>query len=387
MANYFRGSTVKDAVGYSCGEKMVFELELVHDGKVFGVPLFKCEIFKDDGESEFKFLSGESGKVTVETSISKPGFVHLIVTACALDGTPLTNIDKFEGGAGADIESIEQGIPEPDDFDEFWESQLEKLNAVTPEILMKKELDTNDPNFVAYDVRIKSVGDTPVSGIITMPKNAAPKSLTASLFFHGYGFDGANIECAPNKIRFDVNIHGQENLREKAYYDEYARTHSGFGYDREQNKNPETCYFKNVILRDIQAARFICSMPEYDGQGIVVSGGSMGAMQAVNVAANLNCIKKLYIYVPWLCDLGGAEVGRLRGWRPEFDNGVRYFDTASQAKRVKCPVEIQCGLGDYICPPSGEVVLWKNFKTEKRIKFIQNRTHPYCPIEEISYIR
>ena len=32
MANYFRGSTTKNALGYACGEKMVFELELVHGG-------------------------------------------------------------------------------------------------------------------------------------------------------------------------------------------------------------------------------------------------------------------------------------------------------------------------------------------------------------------
>ena len=128
MANYFRGSTTKDAVGYLCGEEMIFELELVHDGKLFGVPLFRCECYGDDGSKSSCFVPGETGKLTVKTSVSKPGFVHVIVTACALDGKPLEGIDKFEGGAGAEIDRIQQGVADPEDYDEFWAKQLEKLD-------------------------------------------------------------------------------------------------------------------------------------------------------------------------------------------------------------------------------------------------------------------
>lgn len=387
MANYFRGSTTKDAVSYSCGEEMIFELELVHDGKIFGVPLFKWECYGDDGAKSSGVVSGETGKVTVKTSVSKPGFAHVIVTACALDGKPLEGVDKFEGGAGAEIDSIQQGVADPEDYDEFWANQLKKLDEIAPEVLMKKEVDSGDPDYAAYDIRLKSLGDVPVSCILTMPKNAAPKSLAAHISFHGYGFDGAIIYRVPGEIRLDVTIHGHENLREKAYYDEYARTHGGFAFNREENKRPETCFFANLILRDIQAVRWLRTLPEYDGKGIIITGGSMGAMQSVNVAAHIDDARSLTINVPWLCDLGGITVGRLRGWRPEFDEGVRYFDTAAAASRVKCPVDISCGLGDYVCPPSGEVVLWHNFKTPKTIKFLQNKTHPYTPIEIISYKR
>ena len=387
MANYFRGSTTKDAVGYLCGEEMRFELELVHDGKIFGVPLFKWEAYGDDGSVSSGILPGETGRAVITTSISKPGFVHLIVTACTLDGKPLDGIDKFEGGAGAELDRIEQGVADPEDFDEFWARQLARLDAVEPEVLMKKEVDSGDSDYVSYDIRLRSVGDVPVSGILTMPRNAAPGSLAGRIYFHGYGFAGGIIYREPGAICLDVSIHGHENLREQAYYDEYAKKHAGFAFDREENKRPETCFFADLILRDIQAVRWLRTLPEYDGKGFMISGGSMGAMQSVNVAAHIDDAVKLTINVPWLCDLGGIKVGRLRGWRPEFDDGVRYFDTAAQASRVKCPVDISCGLGDYVCPPSGEVVLWHNFRTPKTIRFIQNKTHPYNPVEVIAYER
>ena len=387
MANYFRGSTTKDAVSYAVGETMVFELELVHDGKPMSCPLFRWELYGDDGRSSSGFAPGETGKLRLETSVNTPGFVRVIVTACAVDGSPLDGIDKFEGGAGADIDRIAQGVPDPEDFDSFWEAQLARLDEVKPELISKREIDSGDPDYAAYDLRIRSVGETPVSAILTMPKNAAPGSLKGRLSYHGYGFDGALVCRIPGTANLDISIHGHENCREQSYYDEYAKAHAGFGFNREENKRPETCFFLELILRDIQGARWLTSLPEYNGEGLEIAGGSMGAMQSVSVAAHIPNAEKLTIFIPWLCDLGGIKLGRMRGWRPEFDEGLRYFDTAAQALRVTCPVEITCGLGDYVCPPSGEVVLWHNFSSEKSIKFVQNMTHPYRPVEVIAYSR
>ncbi|MGN1129367.1 MAG: hypothetical protein ACI4T6_10505, partial [Candidatus Flemingiibacterium sp.] len=76
MANYFRGSTTKDAVSYAVGETMVFELELVHDGETMSCPLFRWELYGDDGRSSSGFAPGETGKIRLETSVNTPGFVR-----------------------------------------------------------------------------------------------------------------------------------------------------------------------------------------------------------------------------------------------------------------------------------------------------------------------
>lgn len=385
MASYFRGSTEKNAVGYKCGENIRFKLELVHDGNKFACPLFKWELYGDDGKASKGMVSGDSGEFTIDTSLCSPGFVHLIVTACALDGTPLKNIDKFEGGAGAELDKISEGMPEPADYDEFWARQLERLEKVQPEVISKTEVDSGNPDFVSYNIQLRCVGDMPTSGVLTLPRGAKAGTLSARIGFHGYGFASSAPNCVPGKIFFQMNIHGYDNLREPAYYDAFSKAHAGFGFNREENKTPETCYFLYVILRDLQGLRYLRTLPEYDGKGFYIEGGSMGAMQATSVAAHIPDAIKLDIAIPWLCDLGGITKGRLRGWRPDIDDGVMYFDTALAAKRVKCPVEIRCGLGDYVCPPSTETVLWHNFKIEKKITFVQNMTHPYRPVETISY--
>lgn len=72
-----------------------------------------------------------------------------------------------------------------------------------------------------------------------------------------------------------------------------------------------------------------------------------------------------------------TEINGESEWAPDYTLVVRYFDTAVQATRVKCPVKIMARLGDYTCPPSGIMALYNSLTTEKEITFRQNGTHGY----------
>ena len=69
----------------------------------------------------------------------------------------------------------------------------------------------------------------------------------------------------------------------------------------------------------------------------------------------------------------------MRGWRPDYADGLGYYDTATMGKRIKCPTSITTGLGDYVCPPSGVSVLYNNIKAPKTIEYTQGSTHGYNP--------
>lgn len=71
----------------------------------------------------------------------------------------------------------------------------------------------------------------------------------------------------------------------------------------------------------------------------------------------------------------------MKGWRPEYAEGLRYFDTVAQAMHVKCPTTIECYLGDYCCPPKTVMAMYNSLKCEKKIKFIQSARHTYFPPE------
>ena len=43
--------------------------------------------------------------------------------------------------------------------------------------------------------------------------------------------------------------------------------------------------------------------------------------------------------------------------------------------RVKCPVKMRVGLGDYICPPSTTLTLYNAFKCDKWVDVVQTLEH------------
>lgn len=187
-------------------------------------------------------------------------------------------------------------------------------------------------------------------------------------------------------ITFMVDTHGLEPGLAEEYYKELGREPDGelyyYGFDNFENSNPDNVYFKNVIARDLMAARFIKTLPEWNKKELISEGGSQGAFLATSVVAHDKDVTKLNISIPWFCNLGGYKKGRMRGWSPDYTEGLCYFDTANQMTRVECPVTVDARLGDYICPPSSVMAMYNNIKTKKKITFYQNETHAYeCPVK------
>ncbi len=376
---YFVGSTEKNSLEYKKGEKMKFVLRLESaDGAELPKVRFAYERYGDDGLTD-KGMTELSDVFEYTTSIAVSGFVRLIVRACDENGKVIEGYEDFEGGACAGIEEIKQSGSIPDDFDEFWDRVIrEELDPVAPTELERVPFHCGDPGSVVFDMKIACPGENPVSGYLRLPKDAKENSLPIVVSFMGYGVDSAPIPSLGNSIQLSINPHGIINGQTPKFYRDLRATElAGFGFKNDENKNPDTVYFKYMVLRAIQAVRYCKTLPEWDGKNIRLNGGSMAAMQATSVAAHEPGITELNISIPWLCDLRAIEYGRQRGWRPDPADGLDYYDTVCQASRVNCNVTISAGLGDYVCPPSGEVALYKSFNCPVKMVFLQNRKHGY----------
>ncbi len=390
---YFLGDTDKNPLEYAVGEPMLFTIELYGDGEIISAPFFKYELSADDGSSETGYIEAPNGKATIAASCSVPGYVRLKVYPCDEDKNVIsgTGISIFEGGACADFDGITQSYAEPADFDSFWEKQIDLLEAVDPvateSVLVEGHSHTG---FDVYDVKVACVdGSRPTSGYVSVPQGATEKSLKLRVMYQGYGVDTAYINSAAGYITMYINPHGIENGQDATYYSDLkAGELSGFGFSN--NNPPENSYFRNMILRDCQGVRYLMSAYAdlWNGVDVEIYGGSMGAFQATAVASLMkDVVTKLDIQIPWLCDVGSENNGRLAGWRPSYNEGIIYYDTVNFAKRLTAPTTITAGLGDYICPPSGITVLYKAMTCEKSLTFIQNKTHGYNPVKTISYTK
>lgn len=398
-ANYsIFGTTDKNPLEYKPGEEMTFSLQVLEDGKPVDGVNVKWTRTGDDGEkAEGEGVSSANAPILVKTSLKVPGFVYILAVAVDENGAALKrepepqyckNVE-FYGGAGVLLDKI-QGAPEPADFDAFWEKQKARLAEVPMDVELVP-CDSGDAGVLCWDVKVKCVGK-PVSGYLCIPKDAAEKSLPARVSYIGYGFSSAYkpVGEGKNAIAFNINAHGYLNSQPQEYYDELSRTTlRSYGFHDDENKDPETAYFNGMILRVIRSLQFVKSRPEWNGKDIIVTGGSQGGFQCISAAGLDPDVTECRANVAWCLDLSGATVfHRLNGWRPNWQESLGYYDPCNHAKRFHGKMFLSAGLGDYVCPPSGQMVLYNNLTCEKELIFNQGCTHGYhmpnCPSYKLS---
>ena len=415
---WLKGTTDKVPICYKPGETMTFTVEPqgINGEMPVGEYFLNWERTGDDGVTD-KGKEPFTGKPFVyKTSIAKPGFVRLSIEVVDANGKPYTKkfagdattpegkaaMNKFEksrktvffdGGAAADVDTLMQAVPEPDDFDAFWANEKAKL-AKVPFNAKRIAVPSPNPDINLYAVSVDCTGGAPVTGYLSIPKGVE-KGRLYGIHIGTYGY-GVREQIPPKNpyaasIMFNVNAHGML-LREFGATDEYYRelgkkiSSNGYSYglDPQQNSDPETAYFRGMILRLIRAIQYAKSLPGWDGKTLRVSGGSQGGAFAIWGAGCGEGVAFASSSITGFCDMGAELVGRLRGPWPNihYVKPLSYFDPVNFAKRVPatCRVEIpRAGLGDYTCQPSSLAVLWNNLNCPKSIIWVQGSEHGYVP--------
>ncbi len=394
------GTTNKNPVTYAVGEEMVFTLKTDFGGQTpQGKYTLKWDCYGDDGQITQGEYTVSDQPLVIKTSLQTPGFVRIRAKLYTPEGNLLQRLNAknnledvaFNGGAGAEIAKL-TGTPEPEDFDEFWNDQKKKLNAVPIKFKMNRT-SAPDAKVEVYAVEVTCAGPRPVTGYLTLPANATQKSLLAQVSFDGYGVHGKRDtpDYAPqsgpeDRIEFHINAHGYELLREAKYYQDFYESIKSNGKDYAmdpiQNENRETTYFYGMVFRVMRALQFVKQLEVWDGKNLIVVGASQGAAQCIWAAGLDPDVTLATIAVPGFCDIGGtANFHRITiDWGVPYTRAIDYYDLINFAKRVKCRVEVtRAGLGDYVCPPSRVTVFYNNLKCPKKITWMQGSTHSTIP--------
>lgn len=384
---YFSCQTDKAPYAYRCGEPVRFHIRYRENGKTIPAAGFRWKIAGDFGLAREGVEGGSTGELTLEASLDRPGFLYVTVTALDENGAPAPESDGFFGGAGVEIEKIQAVTEEPADYHAFWDACKTELFAVAPDVIETLALpeDPEHPNHKIYDVKLACAGGKPVSGILTLPMDGEKRP--CRVVYQGYGVKSAWFNFSEEENVLCINAHGIHNREPQEYYDTLAKGRlAGYGFDREENRNPHTCYFKYMMIRAAQALRYMMTLPEWDGKTLITRGGSQGAVQAMQAAAMVDKTTLIDIFIPWLCDTQAAGIGRLCGWGDFSGSAVRYFDLTLRAKYTNIKTMIEAGLGDYTSPPAGVVAMYHNLRGVKELTLVQSREHLYVSPEAEAFL-
>lgn len=390
------GKTSKNAVEFALNEPMTFSFTLqCKEGDVTNKFDLVVRRRGDDGVSitkRFPIKVGET--IDYTTSIAIPGFVDVRGHIEDETKTRLKHTVHYWGGkhkydicammgAGAAISEIKQTVAEPADFDAYWAKEISKLEDIPVEAELNC-VNTNLNGKCVYAVKVSSPTKQPVTGYIVMDPNAKPGTQSATVEFMGYGCSKQYpLGYASDDIYFQINAHGYELGKDNAYYSEYDKIirSNGHGYamDPEQNSNPDTAYFHDMLLRALRALQYVKSLPQWDGKNLTVTGGSQGGLQSVWAAAHDYDVTKCRIGIVWCCDIGSQTNGKLlRSWHPGWVDALGYYDAVNHAKRISVPVEFdRIGLGDYTCSPRSNAVLYNAFQVPVKAKWYSGSDHGY----------
>lgn len=370
--------TDKPEALYATGETARFRISLATAGRPVAGRALQWMIARD---GQAKPLSGSitsaAEPVVVETTLDQPGFALCTVTAA--DDAKLS----ARAGAGFSPLEIRASAQAPADFGAFWaakKAELAKL-PMHPQLTPVEVDALQKGKAELFDLRLDCLGGVPVSGYYARPVAAAKGSCPAVVSFHGAGVRSAYRNpgaAAGGRLVLDVNAHGIDNGKDKAFYDALGegrlKGYPGFG-----KEDREKSYFLGMFLRVVRALEFIKAQPEWDGRILAVSGGSQGGAQAL-VAAGLDPqVTFCVAIVPAMCDHQAVLKDRAGTWPrwigitdgsasdPAALAASAYFDGAFFAQLVKAETLVAVGLIDVTCPPVTVYAAYNNLPGKKSI--------------------
>ena len=265
-------------------------------------------------------------------------------------------------------------VRKPEDFDEFWEDVLAQAARVrlSPRIA-PDPLRTTDEVEV-FQVTYDSLDNVRVFGWYARPRGATER-LPGLLYVPGYQSDPplpirwarlgyAALSVAPRgKIRSNLQFNpGYPGLLTHGIVDRNAYSYRGFYVD---------------AWRGID---YLMGLEEVDSSRLGVTGSSQGGGLTITTAAMRPEVKAAAAGCPYLCGFIDAielthtypyeEINDYLRMHPDSRDQVvetlAYFDGNNFAGRITCPIVVNIGLRDNVCPPETGYTLFEAIKSEEK---------------------
>ena len=291
-------------------------------------------------------------------------------------------------------ESYRAGYDCPVNIREFWDDQIARMRLTDMESSLSEINDFHSETLVCQDLTVNMHEGRPVRGYLCMPKDAQPKSLPIVIYAHSAGVNKVFNFCTTQRavglaeygsgcIALDINAHGMENGQPQEYYDKLDKTTLKDYKDRPL-ENREDYYFRGMYLRVQRALDWLCTLPQWDGERVLVIGHSQGGAQTAAICGLDNRVTHAVIREPGMMDLGGFLAGRksgpphlveLYGQTEEFMKWAPYFDVAFFLEHSKAKLIYECGWVDMSCTPSSMMVGYNLAGGDKKICTSPYRRH------------
>ncbi len=377
---------------YSPGEPVTFSVSVRSDGHPLPGAKVKYRVGPEKFEVAHDAIDVPADGLRIDGgTLNQPGFIRCIVEF----ETPHKTY-RAVATAGFSPEQIQPTQTQPEDFDAFWSKNLEALAAIPMRAVKTRVPEASTAEADVYHVSFQTWGPdgstTRFYGMLAEPTK--PGRYPALLRVPGAGvraYRGDPSLAATGLIVLDVGIHGiPVNLPDFVYED--LRNGALRSYNAYHLDNPEQYYYLRVYLGCVRANDFLTSHENWDGQNLVVAGGSQGGQLSIVTSALDRRVTGTVSNYPAYCDVTGYVHGRAGGWphtlsRKENQTEAKlrttsYYDVVNFARRLRAPISLAWGYNDETCPVTSMYAAYNVVTAPKELHLQLNMGHP--SIEEFS---
>jgi cephalosporin-C deacetylase len=270
-------------------------------------------------------------------------------------------------------------VHKPADFDAFWEDVLRQAAATPLALEVIPEPLRTSADVEVFQVFYTSLDNVRIAAWYCRPSRRAART-PAIMFLPGYQMDPpilkewarqgySALSVAPRgKLRSNRQFNpGYPNLLTYNIVDRHTYTYRGFYVD---------------AWRGIDV---LLALPEVDPTRIGVTGSSQGGGLAITTAAMRQEVRAAAAGAPYLCGFMDAielthtypyeEINDYLRRHPDslsaVEDTLAYFDGINFADRISCPIIVNIGLQDNVCPPETGYALFN------KIRAVDKQLYPY----------
>jgi cephalosporin-C deacetylase len=272
------------------------------------------------------------------------------------------------------INSYRCNVKKPDDFESYWEDVISRADNVPLNAVCEKDPLRSSNDISVYEVFYDSIDNVRVSGWYSLPVKHEGQ-IPAILLLPGYQSDPAIPKDWARKGYACLSVNPRGKVRSRQQFDP---GYPGLLTYSITDKN--TYSYRGFYVDVWKGIDFLTFREEVDASSIGVTGSSQGGGLTITTAAMRHEIKAAAAGAPYLCGFMDAieltdsypyqEINDYLIQYPESRDSVKntlaYFDGHNFADKIECPIILNIGIQDNICPPETAYSLFESIGSKNK---------------------
>jgi cephalosporin-C deacetylase len=275
-------------------------------------------------------------------------------------------------------------VHKPEDFDAFWQGVWRQVQAIplAPEVIPDPLRTSGDVE--VFQVFYNSLDNVRIAAWYCRPTRRAERT-PAVLLLPGYQADPPIPKEWARKGYITLSVAPRGKLRSHRQFNP--------GYPNLMTYNitdRHTYAYRGFYVDTWRGIDFLLSRPEVEPDRIGVTGSSQGGGLTITTAAMRPEVRVAAAGAPYLCGFIDAielthtypyeEINDYLRLHPDsrqaVEDTVAYFDGINFADQITCPILVNIGLQDNVCPPETGYALFNKIRaTDKQLYTYDGHGH------------